>query len=329
MNKLKVAIYWAAACGGCDIAIVELGKHLLDVDAIAEIALWPAAMDHNYADVEALPDGAIDLCLFNGAVRTSEQEHLAKLLRRKSKIMIAFGSCAHEGCIPALANLKKREDILSRVYRETPSTANPDSVIPQPVTLVPEGEVPLPAFLEEVDTLAQTVEVDYFVPGCPPSAHQVWNVLQAVVQGQLPMKGSTVGVYEKTVCDQCPRVRLNTKVKAFHRPHLIVPDPERCFLEQGIICAGPATHAGCNKPGEPPLCISAGMPCRGCYGPPEGVADQGAKLLSAVASIIDSEDEAEIQQILEGVVDPVGTFYRFSLSDSLLRQVAGHKEKRQ
>ena len=328
MSKLKVAIYWAAACGGCDIAIVELGTRLLDLEKVADIVLWPAAMDFKYKDVEEMADGAIDLCLYNGAVRTSEQEYLAKLLRQKSKIMVAFGSCATEGCIPGLANLKDRDAIMARAYQETPSTDNPENVMPQPMTAVPEGEVPLPAFSEEVNTLAQTVEVDYFVPGCPPSSHQVWNVLQAVVSGALPEKGSVVGVYPKTVCDQCSLVRLNTKIKEFHRPHQIIPDPERCFLEQGLICAGPATRAGCNKPGQEPLCISAGMPCRGCYGPPEGVLDQGAKLLSALASIIDSRDDQETREILKGIADPVGTLYRFSFSDSMVRQVMAEEKKR-
>ncbi len=321
MGKLKTAIYWAAACGGCDIAIVEIGAHLLELDAAAQIVLWPAAMDFKYNEVEALPDGDIDLCLYNGAVRTSEQEHIAKLLRRKSKVMVAFGSCAHEGCIPGLANLKERDAIMRRAYAETPSTANPDGIMPQTATQVPEGEVPLPAFWDKVDTLAQTVPVDYFVPGCPPSSHQVWKVLQAVIAGQLPERGSVVGVYPKTVCDQCGRVRLGTKVKHFYRPHEIIPDPERCFLEQGLICAGPATRAGCNEEGKQPLCIAANMPCRGCYGPPDGVPDQGAKLLSAIASIVEGENEHDMQAVLHDIVDPVGIFYRFSLSDSLLRQV--------
>jgi F420-non-reducing hydrogenase small subunit len=116
------------------------------------------------------------------------------------------------------------------------------------------------------------------------------------------------------VCDECERVREGTKITHFVRPHEVIADPEKCFLEQGIICAGPATRAGCGRP-----CIHAGMPCRGCYGPPEGVMDQGLKLLGAVTAAIDPD--AGIEDIVQQVVDPTGTFYRFSLADSLMQTV--------
>ncbi len=320
-NKLKLAIYWAASCGGCDIAILEIGHNILKVAEAADILFWPAAMDFKYKDVEAMPDGHVDVCLFNGAIRSSENEHIAKLLRSKSKVMVAFGSCAHEGCIPGLANLTNRGDILTRVYHETPSTTNPDHVLPQTVTTVAEGEVTLPEFYDTVKTLAQTVPVDYFVPGCPPVAAQVWKVIQAIVSGDLPAPGAVLGSDPRNLCEECERVREGTKVKRFVRPHEIIADPNRCFLEQGIICAGPATRAGCGRP-----CIHAGMPCRGCYGPPEGVEDQGGKLLSAIMAAMDTEaDPAELAQ---QIADPAGTLYRFSLADSLL-QVLQSKPERQ
>ena len=316
MAKLKLALYWAASCGGCDIAVVEIGMKLLDLAEAADIVFWPAAMDFKYKDVEAMPDKSIDVCLFNGAIRTSENEHVAKLLRAKSKVVVAFGSCAHEGCIPGLANLTDRKGIFERVFKETPSTDNPEGVLPQTNYKVAEGELTIPEFQERVRTLAQTVKVDYFVPGCPPVAEQVWNVLEAVIKGELPPPGAVVGADTKTVCDQCERVKEEKRIKRFFRPHEIIADPEKCFLDQGIICAGPATRAGCGMP-----CIKGNMPCRGCYGPPDGVLDQGAKLLSAVASIVDSQDEAEIKEIIDEIVDPVGLFYRFSLADSLLQKI--------
>lgn len=316
MNKPKLALYWAASCGGCEITVVELGEHLLHVAEVFDIVFWPVAMDTKYKDVEAMEDGAIDLCLFNGAIRTSENERMARVLREKSKVLVAFGSCATEGCIPGLANLTTREAIFQHVYHESPTTVNPNGVVPKTATLVSEGVLELPEFYDRVKTLAQVVPVDYFIPGCPPASTQVWNALTAVMAGELPPPGSVIGASEKTVCDECPRVRQEKKVKAFVRPHQIIPEPERCLLEQGIICAGPATRGGCDAP-----CPQANMPCMGCYGPPPGVPEQGAEFLSALASIVDSDDEEEIQRILDGIVDPLGTFYRFGLANSMLRGV--------
>ena len=101
MSKPKLAVYWASSCGGCDIAIVELGEHLLELAQVADIVFWPCAMDFKYHDVEAMPDGAIDVALFNGSIRTDlDAEHIAHLLRKKSKALVAFGSCACGGLHP-------------------------------------------------------------------------------------------------------------------------------------------------------------------------------------------------------------------------------------
>ncbi len=315
MAKLKVALYWAASCGGCEISILDIGAKILDFAAGAEIVFWPCAMDFKYHHVEAMPDGSIDLTLFNGAIRTAENEHMAKLFRRKSKVLVAYGSCAYEGGIPGLANVTDREGVFKRVYDTTPSTKNPKGIRPQTKTKVPEGELRLPEFYDTVKTLAQTVDVDYFVPGCPPTGERTWEVLEAVLGNKLPEKGSVVGAGQKTVCDECPRTKNEKKIKAFVRPHLVIPDPDVCLLEQGIFCAGFATRDGCGA-----QCIQVNMPCRGCYGPPPKVIDQGAKMVSALGSIIDAEEPEEINRILDQIPNPIGYFYRFGLPYSILRR---------
>jgi F420-non-reducing hydrogenase small subunit len=314
-GKLKLALYWAASCGGCEIAIVELREKILDVDAVADILFWPVALDFKYKDVEAMPDGHIDVCLFNGAIRNTENEHLAHLLRKKSKVLVAFGSCAHEGCIPGLANLFDRQSIMARAYLETPSTDNPQGILPQTSYRLPEGEVHIPKLYNTVKTLGQVTDVDYYLPGCPPQAPQIWAVIEAILGGNLPAKGSVVGANEKTVCDECKHKREEKRIKKFYRPHQIIPDSDRCLFDQGIICAGPATRGGCGA-----LCTTVDMPCRGCYGPAPNVIDQGAALLSAVASVVDADTEEEAACIVGEIVDPVGTFYRFGLPASLLHR---------
>jgi F420-non-reducing hydrogenase small subunit len=315
MAKLKIAGYWASSCGGCEIATLEIGDKILKLAEVADIVFWPALVDTKYHTVEQMADKSIDVCLFNGAIQTSDNEHMARLLRAKSKVLVAYGSCSYEGCIPGLANLTNRKGVFHRAYVETPSTDNPKNIFPQINCQMPEGELSLPEFYDTVRTLAQTVEVDYFVPGCPPVGKQTWAVLEAIVQGNLPEPGSVVGAGTRALCEECPRTRQEKKVKAFYRSHQIIPDPDKCLLEQGLLCAGIATREGCGA-----LCPRANMPCTGCYGPPPGVIDQGVKFMSAVASIIDSNDPNEIARIIESIRDPVGTFYRYSLPSSMLRR---------
>ena len=314
MAKLKLGLYWAASCGGCDVAVLDVNEKILDVAEMADIVFWPIALDFKYHHVEAMPDKDIDICLFNGAVRSSEQESIAKLLRAKSKTMVAFGSCACFGGIPALANFATRADIMERAYIEAPSNDNPDKVLPQIKTQVAEGELELPELYDTVLTLAQVVDVEYFVPGCPPPVPLILKVVEAIATNNLPPPGAVIAS-DKTLCDECDRKKEEKKISKIYRPHEIDPDPERCLLEQGILCMGPATRGGCGA-----LCIKVNMPCRGCFGPPAGVIDQGAKMVSAVASIYQANGEEDIAQMVRDIVDPAGTFYRFGLSDSMLKR---------
>ncbi len=315
MAKPKFALYWAASCGGCEIAFLDIREKILDFDAAAELVFCPCIMDTKYADVEAMADGEIDVTLFNGGIRNEENLHLARLLRQKSKVLVAFGSCACEGCIPGLANLTTREEILDYVYRTSPSVVPGNAIRPQLVTETAAGRLTLPEIHESLQTLEQVVDVDYKMPGCPPVAEQIWAVAETILAGNLPPKGSTVGVNPKTVCDECPRTKDEKKIKAFRRPHLVPIreiDPKKCLLEQGLVCNGPAIHAGCGA-----LCPQVNLGCRGCYGPADGIQDVGAKLAGSIASIIDSDDPAEIKTIVDQILDPVGTFYRFNLAGSI------------
>ncbi len=315
-EKLKVGMYWAASCGGCDIALLEIGPHLLDLIQIADVVFWPCAADFKYQHVADYPDGYIDVCFFNGAIRTSEQEELARLLRKKSKSLISFGECAIDGGIPSLANLKTVEGIFDASYHNTPSIDNPDGVEPQPITLVEQGELEIPVFYQQVLRLKDIVQVDYEIPGCPPQGDRVWEAIVAVTGGAVPLTNSAVKVacFDKSVCDECPLEKKLEKIKEFKRPHEVRPEPDWCLLEQGIVCMGPATRSGCGA-----LCIKGGLPCRGCYGPSGTVEDQGTAMVSTIASLLDATTEDRAKELIDQIVDPVGTFYRFSMASSHMK----------
>jgi len=222
------------------------------------------------------------------------------------------------GGIPSLANLYDKESMLKWVYDQAPSLDETSGIRPQPSTKIEEGTIELPILDESCHTLPQTVPVDYSMPGCPPVVDQVWNVFQDVLAGKLSEKGSVIGVEPKTNCDACVRKKGQSgfKITEFMRPHEVNLDPEKCFLTQGVICYGPATRSGCGLP-----CVNANFPCRGCYGAPEGVEDQGAKLLSAVAALIDTQKPEEVEKIMNSIIDPLGTFYRFGVASSILNEL--------
>jgi len=318
VEKLKFAFYWAASCGGCEITVLDINEKILDVVALADIVFWPVAMDIKYKDVEAMKDESIDVCFFNGSIRTEEQEHMAKLLRKKSKVLVAFGSCAHLGGIPGLANIANKKEVFDRAYLQNPSTQNPSAVTPQTSTQAKEGTLSLPEFYDTVKTLDHTVDVDYYLPGCPPPAKQVAKAVEAIAKNELPPRGSVLAP-QTSVCDECPRKKEKKKISKIYRVYEITPEPEKCLLEQGILCMGPATRGGCEA-----QCVSADMPCTGCGGPCPNEAEQGAAIISALSSIIGLDEEKErsydVEKLIAQIKDPLGTFYRYSLPASLLRR---------
>jgi F420-non-reducing hydrogenase small subunit len=163
------------------------------------------------------------------------------------------------------------------------------------------------------------VEVDFYVPGCPPTPKITQAAVGALLSGDLPPKGSVLAP-DIALCDECPRKATKPTDLAFaefKRPHQKLLDPQTCLLAQGVVCLGPGTRGGCEA-----LCVGGNMPCTGCFGPTSRVRDHGAKILSSLAANLAPKDEPEIRRLLEGIPDPVGTFYRYGLAKSLLRRKA-------
>jgi F420-non-reducing hydrogenase small subunit len=315
-DRLKFGFYWAASCGGCEIAVLDTNEKLLDIVERAEIVFWPVAMDTKYGDVRQMPDRYMDVCFFNGSVRNSEHLKMAELLRAKSKVLVAFGSCAHHGCIPGLANLHRAADILDTVYQKEPSVVNPKHTAPSPKSQVPEGELTIPTFFDQVRPLNKVVTVDYFLPGCPPAVPRILDAVNAIFANDLPAKGSVLGP-NKALCDDCDRNKhVAKKMEDIKRSYEVRADPGVCFLEQGIVCMGPATRGGCGQ-----RCINGNWPCTGCMGPTPDVTDQGGKMISALGSILKTDTEKDMTQaetdgMMAKVKDPVGTFYMYGLADA-------------
>jgi F420-non-reducing hydrogenase small subunit len=206
------------------------------------------------------------------------------------------------------------------VYKDAPTVVNPQRNVPQVNSKVDGRDLTLPELYNQVFPLHKVIDVDYYLPGCPPPPDLIAEAINTIVVGPLPPKGVTLAP-PRALCETCPRnktkpVRLT--ITEFKRISEIEADPEKCFLAQGVLCMGPATRSGCGE-----VCMAINLPCRGCFGPVEGVADMGSKYLSALVALIEAENEGKARKIIDQLLDPAGYFYRFTTASSILQKKRG------
>ncbi len=276
----RLAAEWFAICAGCEITILDIGEPLLEVLKQVEIVHMPVLMDHKLfgqtGEETEMNIPAADVGLISGGVRTEEHKKLAQEMRKKCKTLIALGSCACYGGIPALANTFSTGELLEKIYRGSVTTEKNGL----PCEQVPE-------LTDRVYAVHEIVPVDAFLPGCPTTPEMVASALVAVLEGKpLPV------LPNKSVCDECPSKREKKAVATLKR-RLEAPEftpgaslsEMRCLMEQGFLCLGPATRAGCGGSDGVPRCIRAYMPCEGCFGPLTEKANPMVDMMGALSSI--------------------------------------------
>ena len=280
---VKVAEEWLDICGGCEVSILDIGEPLLDLLPSLSFVHMPVLMDHKYygqtGEEKEISIPEADVGIVSGSVRNEKEKHVLEEMRRKTKTLIALGSCACFGGIPALANLYPLEDLYDKVYRDSVTTEPADT----PATN-------LPPLLERVYALDEFVPVDLSIPGCPPNPATIVEALTALLEGK------PFSLPEQSVCDDCPLKRekkAGCEVRRPLEPAQFVEgaawEETRCLMEQGYLCLGPVTRAGCAtvyEEGGPkvPRCIQGRMPCRGCFGPIRDGANPLVDMMGALAS---------------------------------------------
>ena len=276
----RLAEEWFAICGGCEVTILDIGEPLLDLLKRVEIVHMPVLMDHKLfgqtGEEAVMEIPAADVGLISGGIRNEEHKKLALEMRKKCKILIALGSCACFGGIPALANTFSTDELLEKVYRGSVTTEKNG---------LPHEDIP--ALTDRVYALHEFVPVDAYLPGCPTTPGAVAAALTALVEGKpLPALAS------KSVCDECPTRREKKAVSTLKRrleASEFTPgaplNEMRCLMEQGILCLGPATRCGCGGNDGIPRCIRAYMPCEGCFGPLSEKANPMVDMMGALSSI--------------------------------------------
>lgn len=293
---VRVAEEWLATCGGCEVTILDIGEPLLDLLPKLEFVHMPVIMDHKYygqtGEKTELEIPEADVGIISGGIRNEENQRIAEEMRKKCKTLIALGSCANFGGIPALGNMYTVQQIFDTVYRETKSTDAGDT---------PAQDIP--PFKDRVYAVPEIVKVDIQLPGCPTTPELVAEALTCLLEG----KPFTLA--ERSVCDDCPLKREKKAVTKLKRPleqAEFTPgqplEEVRCLMEQGFLCQGPATRSGCGGADKVPRCIRAYMPCRGCFGPIRAGANPMVDMMGALSSI--GLDPKEIE-------DRMATFNRF------------------
>ena len=177
MDRLKprLATAWLGGCSGCHMSFLDIDERLIDLAALVDVCYSPIV------DIKEFPE--VDIVLVEGAV--ANEDHLAeiRLIRKQSKLLIAFGDCAVTGNVTALRNLFPLEDVLNRAYQENSTIVNG----------IPLGNEFVPRLLPRVLRIQDVVPVDHFLPGCPPSADTIFSLVTQLLAGHEPAVGARFG----------------------------------------------------------------------------------------------------------------------------------------
>jgi NAD-reducing hydrogenase small subunit len=165
-EKIKVATASLAGCFGCHMSFLDIDERILDLVELVEFDRTPLT------DIKQV--GACDLGIIEGGVANAENVEVLREFRRNCKILVAIGACAVNGGIPAMRNQFELKECLDEAYVSGVGVHNPG--IPN------DPEIPL--LLNKVHPIHEVVKIDYFLPGCPPSADTIWSFLTQLLAGK-------------------------------------------------------------------------------------------------------------------------------------------------
>lgn len=254
---VSIAVESLASCMACDLAMLDYGETLLDMLHELNVTHMGVLADRKTPHSDLTPQSTVGIVF--GAVRRHEHVLRLRQLRARVDILLALGTCAVTGGVPAMALLPGAD--LDKDLQQRHST------VPGPAT-TPYGDEDL---LSTCLPVNHHVRVDLEVPGCPPHPDWIAECLLSMLDARTPQ------LPQRSVCDHCPARRTggapldSTLLRMLELPEA----PQRgarledlpCLLEQGFLCMGPVTRGGCGGKDNPPRCIDVFAPCRGCHGP--------------------------------------------------------------
>lgn len=166
-KKVRIATTWLDGCSGCHMSFLDIDQKLADVAPMFDLVYGPLV------DFKEFPEG-VDVTLVEGAVSSEDDEKKIRLIRNRSYLIVSFGDCAVTANVPGMRNQFKIADILKRGYVENVSY-NPG-----------EPTVGVPHLLRRARPVHEFVNVDVFLPGCPPPSEAILFALSALLEGRIP-----------------------------------------------------------------------------------------------------------------------------------------------
>ncbi|MBA7625254.1 hypothetical protein ES703_32680 [subsurface metagenome] len=249
---VRVAFMQLSSCWGCHQSLLNAHLGLLPILPELEIVYWPAVVDFKHDSLKARPDGDIVVGFIEGVARTKEDTENAKLMRKKCKVIVAIGACACYGSVMGLANLFDKEELVNRKFKETESITDDDPK---------EPTEHVPGFEEFIVNVKDIIDVDVFIPGCPPTTE---NIIAAITY-LLTLVGEGPASLNKnsTVCETCNLLKKG------------------CLLDKDILCYGSITAAGCEE-----MCPNNGDVCYGCFRPTAKPHNKSKQLKDLVDNVL-------------------------------------------
>ena len=275
---MKVSIISLTCCAGCVSSFLNAGEALLDVlSEEFEVVYSPT-----FVDLKEIPQ--VDLAIVEGGVRTEADEKLIREVRAKSRTLVALGICATHGGITSLGNLTSVKRLLEKEYSLLDSST-------------------LPELTDLMYPICNFVDVDYYVPGCPPMPLLIVHTLKSIVNARPPQRHTSV------VCIECRRKIVPKKLDRLYGIYEKESDPELCLVSQGFVCLGSVTREGCGAP-----CPRAGFTCFGCRGPADSLLYRERDLYSFLVKIISARTGIQEDTVKEELHRNPFVFHTFVFS---------------
>ncbi|NWG10403.1 F420-nonreducing hydrogenase [Candidatus Bathyarchaeota archaeon] len=275
---MKVSVVSLTCCAGCVSSLLNAGDALLEIlFGDFEIVYSPTFMD-----LKEVPE--VDLAIVEGGVRTEADEKLIREVRAKSKTLVALGICATHGGVTSLGNIASLKKLLEKEYFILDTSK-------------------LPELEDLMYPICNFVDVDYYIPGCPPMPFLIVHTLKSIVSGKSPVR------HQSVVCTECHRKIIAAKLDRLYGTYEKEADPVLCLVSQGFICLGSMTREGCGAP-----CPRAGFTCFGCRGPPDSLMYRSRDMYSFLITVISRRTGIPEEKIKEELYRNPFIFHTFIFS---------------